>query len=86
MNNKEWNDTKQANQTQKIVVDFEHYLFNDQCIESQHRDKDAPDILVLNSVINRVKLTTSDILMMALTLEVTPTQYEFFYNKHILQK
>ena len=84
MNDKEWNDTKQANPVLKIEVDFENYLFSDQCVKSQKKVRAIDHVLEIELLVNKIRLAKADVLMMALAFDTTPEQYEFFYNKHML--
>jgi hypothetical protein len=84
ISNKEMDFIKSLPGGHKIEVDLEAYCASDQSIESQRIIEFVDRMIELKLGEVNFTLTKSDIFMFALALGLTPVQYEFFYNKHML--
>ena len=90
MADKEWQDIKGFNSKTKVEVDLSSYLFSDTNITNQ-RVTQFIDLVVQLDVKSdtesqMISLTAADLMMLMLSMKLTPEQYEFFYNKHILEQ
>ena len=84
MNDKEWNDTKQASPVLKIEVDFDEYHPTDNQIESIKVVNYIDSMIEVSVHGGSFTLSKADLLMLCIGCGIDDERYEFFYKKHIL--